>query len=61
MTITYTNPDFFGAFGEFDALVKQDICLTGSQVHSIIWHAVNGHDLRSPEDQTVIDLLLAGF
>jgi hypothetical protein len=61
MTVTYTDIDWFGAFGESGAIVKQDICLTGSQVYSIIWHAVNGHDLRSPEDQTVIDLLLAGF
>ena len=60
MTITYTDTDFFGAFGAAGAVVRHDICLTGSQVASIIWYAVNGHNLPSPED-TVIDLLLAGF
>jgi hypothetical protein len=60
MTVTYTDIDWFGAFGESGAIVKQDICLTGSQVAAIVWYAVSGHKLPSPED-TVIDLLLAGF
>lgn len=59
--VQYTAPDYFGAFGSVGEIHSMWLVPTAQDVMKAMWYASQSVEQFEGFEQTVFDLLMAGF